>query len=412
MLKLDEKFKKTFGEVFTPFELVEEMLSKLPLEVWSNKDLKWVDPACGTGNFLLVVRDRLMKGLENVIVDETEREKWILEEMLHGVDLQERNIILCKLRLDFGHQYKLNVETHDSLTFDFWRMKFDVVVGNPPYQAPQEATGKRGGGDQLWDKFVDLCLDKLVADNGYLCFVHPAVWRKPLSAMWEKMSMLQFLYLEIHDAKDGKKMFNAGTRYDFYVLQNKQCSEPTIVVDEDGHKSTVDFREWPWLPNGEFGLIRKILTINANESAGILFSRGNYGSDREWMSSNQDDGHPYPCVHTTAKSKGVICWWSSVNDKGFFGIPKVIFGDGGTAYPFIDLLGEYGMTQHAMAIPISNEKEAKLVEAAINTPAFQSVMTATKWSNFQIDWRMFKFFKKGWWKEFVSEPPSITEDEN
>jgi len=340
----------------------------------------------------------------------------------------------------------MNIRVNDALKME-WGKKFDVVVGNPPYQAPQEASGKRGGGDQLWDKFVDLCLDKLVADNGYLCFVHPAVWRKPLAAMWEKMSRLQFLYLEIHDAKDGKKMFNAGTRYDFYTLQNKQCSEPTIVVDETGNKSTVDFREWPWLPNGEFGVIKRILTKDTNEgvdilfstsayetrkewtapdkddkhpypcvhttakSKGILFSRGNYGSDREWMSSNQDDSHPYPCIHTTAKSKGVICWWSSVNDKGFFGIPKVIFGEGGTAYPFIDLSGEYGMTQQAMAIPIDNEKEAKLVEAAINTPAFQSVITATKWSNFRIDWRMFKFFKKGWWKEFVSEPLEVAQSQ-
>jgi hypothetical protein len=39
-----EDEKKLFGEVFTPIPLIEEMLDKLPEEVWTNPDLKWLDP--------------------------------------------------------------------------------------------------------------------------------------------------------------------------------------------------------------------------------------------------------------------------------------------------------------------------------------------------------------------------------
>ena len=46
-----EEEKNLFGEVFTPLELVCEMLSKLPSRVWTDKDLKWFDPANGIGNF-------------------------------------------------------------------------------------------------------------------------------------------------------------------------------------------------------------------------------------------------------------------------------------------------------------------------------------------------------------------------
>lgn len=43
--------KKTLGEVMTPITLVEEMLDTLPTDVWSNPNLKWLDPCAGVGTF-------------------------------------------------------------------------------------------------------------------------------------------------------------------------------------------------------------------------------------------------------------------------------------------------------------------------------------------------------------------------
>ena len=56
--------KKTLGEVMTPITLVEEMLDTLPSDVWSNPNLKWLDPCAGVGTFPSIVVQRLMKGLE------------------------------------------------------------------------------------------------------------------------------------------------------------------------------------------------------------------------------------------------------------------------------------------------------------------------------------------------------------
>ena len=114
MLQLNTNLGKKFGEIFTPISLVGEMLSKLLEEDWKNKDLKWVDPACGTGNFLLIIKEKLMDGLKDIITDAEEREKWILENMIYGVDIQERNIALCKLRLDPFNKYNSHIESHDS----------------------------------------------------------------------------------------------------------------------------------------------------------------------------------------------------------------------------------------------------------------------------------------------------------
>ena len=46
-LAVKESEKNKFGEVFTPMELIEEMLDKLPENVWKNPELKWLDPANG-----------------------------------------------------------------------------------------------------------------------------------------------------------------------------------------------------------------------------------------------------------------------------------------------------------------------------------------------------------------------------
>ena len=65
-LTVKDKEKKLFGEVFTPVELVCEMLDKLPKNVWKDPNLKWLDPANGIGNFPIVVYYKLMEGLKGV----------------------------------------------------------------------------------------------------------------------------------------------------------------------------------------------------------------------------------------------------------------------------------------------------------------------------------------------------------
>jgi DNA (cytosine-5)-methyltransferase 1 len=57
-------------EVATPPSRANEVLDMLPAEVWSNPDLKWLDPGCKTGVFLREAAKRLYVGLDKVIVDD------------------------------------------------------------------------------------------------------------------------------------------------------------------------------------------------------------------------------------------------------------------------------------------------------------------------------------------------------
>jgi len=171
---------KTMGEVMTPISLVEEMLDTLPYEVWSNPNLKWLDPCNGVGTFFSVVIERLMKGLQAFEPNENLRYKHIIENMIYACELQAKNLFLYMYAFDPKDEYAMNVYCGSYLDngFDehmkFWGVdKFDVIVMNPPYQELKEGNKKS---QALWNKFVIKTISQLV-EGGYLVAVHPDGWR-------------------------------------------------------------------------------------------------------------------------------------------------------------------------------------------------------------------------------------------
>jgi len=182
-LKPKQIEKKKFGEVFTPMKLVNEMLDQLPKEVWTNKKLKWLDPANGMGNFPIAIYQRLMKGLENEIKNKKERKKYILENMLYMCELNKKNCFICKQIFDLKNEYKMNIYNGNTLELNVKKVfgvdKFDIIVGNPPYNQGgiKSHTGKQLGDKNItiWPKFVEFTFNHL-KQNGWLVFIHPLSW--------------------------------------------------------------------------------------------------------------------------------------------------------------------------------------------------------------------------------------------
>lgn len=84
---------KDRGEVFTPEHLVEEMLSKLPEETFTSHEKTILDPAAGSGNFLVKVLEWRMKhGITHKDAIST----------IYGVELDEENANDCRGRLSLG----------------------------------------------------------------------------------------------------------------------------------------------------------------------------------------------------------------------------------------------------------------------------------------------------------------------
>ena len=129
-----ENDKKTNAEVSTPYNLRQEMLDKIPEDFWTSPK-KVFEPCSGKGGFLLDVINRFDTGLK--ILDDKERRRVILEECLYFAELNPVNIFINKLLIDPEVEYKLNFYQGNTLELNvkekFGLEKFDLVVGNPPY---------------------------------------------------------------------------------------------------------------------------------------------------------------------------------------------------------------------------------------------------------------------------------------
>jgi hypothetical protein len=173
-----EDEKKILAEVFTDTFLIDEMLDKLPNEVWSNPNLKWLDPANGIGNFPFIIYQRLMKGLKEEINDLKMREKHILENMLYMVDISPKNTFICMNIFDPEDEYNLNIYRGDFLKEDinvhFSVDKFDIIIGNPPFNE-FSVVGNKTSGRKIWKDFIKKSL-LILEKDGYLTMISPPNW--------------------------------------------------------------------------------------------------------------------------------------------------------------------------------------------------------------------------------------------
>ena len=441
--------KDRFGEVFTPPALINAMLDKLPPSVWTDPAKKWLDPAAGFGNFFIEVYPRLMKSLERVIPNPSERRRHILTQMLYMVEFNPESCARIRENpMFFDDDAHVNLFCGDFLDDTVGIITegppdhFDIILGNPPFNAEQTHEGKKGGGAILWPKFVEksLCGDLLQPD-GYLLFIHPALWRKPpsdrssssssssspVNTLFHKMTHKNhMLYLEIHNKLDGKRDFGVQTRYDYYIIQKRRPSRDsgylTRIKDQTGriHES-VDLSAWHFfLPNHSFEIIQSLLfswptppsdsqqadDISMSNTM-VLFSRCQYGSDQPWVSATQDDRHIHPVVHSTPKAGPRVMWSSKRNTM--FGVPKVIFGESGIHDVIIDIEGKYGMTQGAIGLKIIHDPattatldaEARQMKRVLESTEFHTILDAMSFSNFRIDWRMFLYFCPDFYKKVL-----------
>jgi hypothetical protein len=401
--------KDKFGEVFTPPKLINEMFDQLPSSVWSNPNLKWLDPANGIGNFPMIAFERLNKGLTKKIPDDKKRKEHIIKNMLYMVELNEKNVAVAKKV--FGKDANIYC---GSFLEDGWKKKFeidkfDIIIGNPPFNAEQQHDGKKGGGDSLWPDFVKDSLDLLVK-NGFLLFVHPAAWRKPESKSSRTYGLFKLMsqdntmvFLEIHDAKDGKRVFDAGTRYDFYLIQKKPNNNTeTKVIGQDGRTYNVNMNTISFLPNFDISNVLKLFTKEPNNSENVIFSSTQYETRRNWTKEHETAYFRYPLVNSTALNAKTPIYYTNTKEpevKNFipmFGIPKVIYGDS-RGNPIDDYKGIYGMTQHAFGLKVKSPKESNVIMKAMKTDTFQDILDSLSYSNFQVDWRLFTYLKPDWY---------------
>lgn len=282
-------------------------------------------------------------------------------------------------------------------------MKFDVVVGNPPYQAPktrvkEAVTGSCGS--KLWPSFVRLSMD-ITKQNGFTCLIHPGAWRKPGSDLLELFMDRNLLRLEIHNIDDGMKTFGASTGYDWYILQNAKYSGKTIIIGSDKVEKTVDLSGSCFIANSEFDLLNNIIAKDGEEKCNVIYDRTAYGHDKKNVQNAKTEEFKYPVVYGLTQRNGLGLWWSNTKDKGHFGVKKVIIPMSKYTDIYIDEDGKYGLCEFAFGIEIKDQEEGENIKKAIMSDKFKKIWSSIEWIYNSKEWRVFKYFRKDFWKEFV-----------
>jgi hypothetical protein len=77
----DERIKET-QEVFTPMDLVENMIDEIPLDILKDPESTFLDNSAGSGNFIVALKNRLCN---------YHSEEHVINHMLYAVELMEDN---------------------------------------------------------------------------------------------------------------------------------------------------------------------------------------------------------------------------------------------------------------------------------------------------------------------------------
>jgi hypothetical protein len=377
----------------TPIEIVNTQINEMTID-WGDISSRYLFPASGYLTYSVVVYWKLFESLRLVIKDDNDRRRHILENMLY---LSEINPYLCHYALKQGF---INVIEGDYLKYKT-KMKFDAILGNPPYQIKVGETNT----EPIWDKFV-LKSFELVKEGGFVSLIHPSGWRSPKGRFKKIQNLLRskrIHFLSLNDFNDGQKMFGVGTNFDFYCVQNiDDDSEITKVISIDKEIFHIDLNRFNFIPNGMFDLFKELIADDNEEKVDIVHSESFYAHRKEWMSKEISDEFQHPCVYTITKSNGMNFYYSRVNDKGHFGIPKVIWSNGLGTYPIIDRDGRYGLMEYSFGISdiVENLDNIKM---ALESENMLKLMTYVKFTNNKYDSKVIATFKKDFWRYFINE---------
>ena len=244
-------------EVFTPPEIANKMLDMLPQELFKSSKTKFLDPACKSGVFLREIAKRLLVGLQDEIPDLQERINHIFKNQVFGIAITELTSLLsrrsvycskypnCKYSVcqfdendaqgniyfsnikhfwingkclhcgasqkEYSDEKRENLESH---AYQFIHkeglgklenMKFDVIIGNPPYQ--MNDGGAQASAKPIYHLFIQQA-KKL--NPRYMSFIIPARWYaggKGLDSFRDEMLKDNHI-IELHDFVDANDCFS------------------------------------------------------------------------------------------------------------------------------------------------------------------------------------------------------------
>lgn len=316
-------------EVFTPPEIANQMIDMLPQELFEDPNTTFLDPCCKSGVFLREIAKRLIKGLEDKIPDLQERIEHIMYKQLYGIAITELTSLLSRRSLycskypnskysisrfddaegnirfkRINHTWKnerciycgasqiqydrdLDLETH---AYEFihtlkpeevFNMKFDVIIGNPPYQLSDGGNG--ASAKPIYNLFVEQA-KKLKPK--YITMIIPSRWfagGKGLDSF--RTNMLKDRHLiKIVDFANAKDCFpetsiGGGVNYFLWSRDTEDDCEVVNINMKEENSMKRSLMEYPVFVryNKSISILHKVATLQEESIANEIYSRNPFG---------------------------------------------------------------------------------------------------------------------------------------
>ncbi len=350
-------------EVFTSPKIVNEMLDMLPQELFSNPNTTFLDPCTKSGVFLREIAKRLLVGLEKQIPDLQERINHIFTKQLYGIaitkltSLLSRRSLYCSKTADGKYsicdQFRNNVgnikfdnikhtfkdhkciycgvgdnvgtyvrdEAHETYAYQFihtenpeelFNMKFDVIIGNPPYQL-NDGGGMGSSAIPLYHKFV---MQAKRLNPRYLTMIIPSRWfagGKGLDEFRDEMLHDNSLRV-IHDYINSSDCFSGveikgGVCYFLWDRDNKGLCN---VITHSGEK-VLSSMERPLLENNCDVFIRYNQSISiikkvdrTHSFSELVTTRNPFGFSSNFSNFSASGSNPMVKIYMINKKTGWI----------------------------------------------------------------------------------------------------------
>ena len=246
-------------EVFTPPEVANAMLDLLPQEIFRNPNAKFLDPACKSGVFLREIAKRLIEGLKEKYPDLEERVNHIFTNQLYAIAITELTSLLSRRSVycskdaggkysvahfeksngnifytptkhlwvggkclhcgaaesEYGNDVRQGLESHayqfihNAIPGEIENMKFDVIIGNPPYQM---GVGNEGGNSSkakaIYHKFIS---EAITLKPHFLIMITPSRWMtkqtEGIPDEWVEEQIHSNHFRIIHDFENSENCF-------------------------------------------------------------------------------------------------------------------------------------------------------------------------------------------------------------
>lgn len=418
-------------EVFTPPKLVNEILDMLPQELFQSKQTTFLDPVTKSGVFLREIAKRLNDGLKDQIPDQQERVNHIFTKQLYGIAITELTSLLarrstyCTKKANGEYSVCTNLDseqgnikydrlqhtwqngkctycgaseevysrTDDLETYAYqfihtdkpqniFNMKFDVIIGNPPYQL-NDGGGMGTSAKPIYQKFIQ---QGMKLKPRYLSMIIPARWysggkglddfrNEMLNDRRIKVLVDYFNSVECFPGVD----ISGGVCYFLWERDNQ--SDCNVISIRDGNKNEM---HRPLLEkntstfirfNQGVSILRKVKSLNEKSFESIVSSRKPFGINSsirvsEKPSSDSVKIYSYPKNGYVSKEKILKneAWLPEIKvmiakaygERGSF--PYLVIGK-----PFIAEQNTCCSETYLVIGPIANQRRARNIQNYLTT---------------------------------------------